>query len=38
MRVAVVARRELSSGTCTSSLCGMWDLPGPGVEPVSVAL
>ena len=27
-----------SCGTRASLLCGMWDLPGPGLEPVSPAL
>ena len=27
-----------SCGTGTQLLCGMWDLPGPGIEPVSPAL
>ena len=31
--------RSLSScGTRAQLLCGMWDLPGPGLEPVSPAL
>ena len=29
---------RLSSGTRTQLLCGMWDLPRPGLEPVSPAL
>ena len=32
-------RRRLSNcGTRAHSLCGMWDLPSPGLEPVSSAL
>ena len=30
--------RLSSCGTRASELCGMWDLPGPGLEPVSPAL
>ena len=30
--------RLSSSGTRASLFCGMWDLPGPGLEPVSPAL
>ena len=31
--------RGLSScGAQATLLCGMWDLPGPGIEPVSPAL
>lgn len=29
---------RLSSGGVGQSLCGMWDLPGPGVKSVSPAL
>ena len=31
-------RRLSSCGTRAQLLCGMWDLPGPGIEPVSPAL
>ena len=31
-------RRLSSCGTQVSLLRGMWDLPGPGLEPVSPAL
>ena len=31
-------RRLSSCGARASLLCGMWDLPGPGLEPVSPAL
>ena len=34
----VVARGLSSCGTGAELLCGMWDLPGPGIEPVSPAL
>ena len=34
----VVARGLSSCGTWAQLLCGMWDLPGPGLEPVSPAL
>ena len=34
----VVARRLSSCGAWALLLCGMWDLPGPGLEPVSPAL
>ena len=34
----VVARRLRSCGAWAELLCGMWDLPGPGIEPVSPAL
>ena len=34
----VVARRLSSCGTWAQLLRGMWDLPGPGFEPVSPAL
>ena len=30
--------RLSSCGTRAELLCGMWDLPGPGLEPVSPAL
>ena len=30
--------RPTSCGTRAQLLCGMWDLPGPGLEPVSPAL
>ena len=30
--------RLSSCGTRAQLLCGMWDLPGPGIEPVSPAL
>ena len=30
--------RLSSCGTWASLLCGMWDLPGPGLEPMSPAL
>ena len=30
--------RLSSCGAWASLLCGMWDLPGPGLEPVSPAL
>ena len=39
MLASVVVARGLSScGTQAQLLCGMWDLPGPGIEPVSLAL
>ena len=31
-------RRFSSCGTRAQLLCGMWDLPGPGLKPVSPAL
>ena len=31
-------RRLSSRGARAYWLCGMWDLPGPGIEPVSPAL
>ena len=31
-------RRLSSCGTRVQLLCGMWDLPGPGIKPVSPAL
>ena len=31
-------RRLSSCGSRAKLLCGMWDLPGPGLEPVSPAL
>ena len=31
-------RRLSSCGVWVSLLCGMWDLPGPGLRPVSPAL
>ena len=31
-------RRLSSCGTQAQLLCGMWDLPGPGLEPMSPAL
>ena len=34
----VVARRLSSCGAWAYLLCGMWDLPGLGLEPVSPAL
>ena len=34
----VVAHRLSSCGTRAQLLCGMWDLPGPGLAPVSPAL
>ncbi|KAJ8791703.1 hypothetical protein J1605_020425 [Eschrichtius robustus] len=34
----VVARRLSSCGLWARLLCGMWDLPRPGLEPVSPAL
>ena len=38
-RASVVVARGLSScGARAQLLCGMWDLPGPGLEPVSPAL
>ena len=38
-RASVVVARGLSScGTRASLLHGTWDLPGPGIEPVSPAL
>ena len=30
--------RLSSCGTWAQLLCGMWDLPGPGIEPMSPAL
>ena len=39
VRASVVVARELSScGTWAQLLCGMWNLPGPELEPVSPAL
>ena len=36
-RASVVAAHSLSScGTWAQFFHGMWDLPGPGVEPVSL--
>ena len=35
---AAVARRLSSCGARASLLCGMWDLPGPRLEPMSPAL
>ena len=38
-RASVVVALGLSScGSWAQLLCGMWDLPGPGLEPVSRAL
>ena len=34
----VVALRLSSCGARAQLLCGIWDLPGPGLEPVSPAL
>ena len=34
----VVACRLSSCGSRAQLLCGMWDLPGPGLEPVSPAM
>ena len=34
----VVAHRLSSCGAQAQLLCGLWDLPGPGIEPVSPAL
>ena len=34
----VVANRLRSYSTCAQLLCGMWNLPGPGIEPMSLAL
>ena len=31
-------RRLSNCGSLAQLLCGMWDLPGPGLEPVSPAL
>ena len=31
-------RRFSSCGTRAQLLCGMWDLPGPGIKPMSPAL
>ena len=31
-------RRLSNCGSRAQPLCGMWDLPGPGLEPVSPAL
>ena len=36
--VQAVERRLSSCGARAQLLCGMWDLPGPGLEPVSPAL
>ena len=36
--VAVGLERGLSSGTRAQLLCSMWNLPGPGIQPVSPAL
>ena len=33
-----VEHRLNSCGTWAWLLCGMWDIPGPGIEPVSHAL
>ena len=39
VQASVVVARGLSScGTRASLFRGMWDLPGPGLEPVSPAL
>ena len=39
VQASVVVTRGLSScGTRAQLLCHMWDLPGPGIEPVSPAL
>ena len=39
MRASVVVAHRLSScGARAQLLRGMWDLPGPGLEPVSPAL
>ena len=39
VRASVVAARSLSScGAWASLLRGMWDIPRPGLEPVSPAL
>ena len=39
MRVSVIVAHRLSScGAWAQLLRGMWDLPGPGLEPVSPAL
>ena len=38
---SLVAEHRLQThrlSSCGSLLCGMWDLPGPGLEPVSPAL
>ena len=35
---SVVVARGLSCGTWAYWLCGMWDLRGPGLEPVCPAL
>ena len=35
---AVVAHRLSSRGVGTSLFCSMWDLPGPGIEPMYPAL
>ena len=38
-RASVLVARGLSScGVQPGLLCGMWDLPGPGIEPASPAL
>ena len=39
MQASVAAAHRLSiCGTLALLLLGMWDLPGPGIEPVSPAL
>ena len=39
VKASVAAVRSLSScGSWAKLLLGMWDLPGPGIEPVSFAL
>ena len=38
MRASVTAAHELNSGTRTLLPCGMWNLPRPGIEPMSPAL
>ena len=38
VRASAVAARGLSSGAQAWFLHGLWDLPGPGIKPVSPAL
>ena len=38
MRASAVAARGLSSGAQAQFLHGLWDLPGPGIKPLSPAL
>ena len=38
LRCCALEHRLSSCGTWAQLLCGMWDLPGPGLEPMSPAL